>query len=281
MVGAGAALAGMQAIVRLLSADIHPIQLAFFRSLVGLLVLMPWLLTGDRGRFRTQRFGAHFVRALFGGSAMLCLFVSLSLMPLADVTALTYTAPLFATAGAALILGEQVRLRRWTATTVGLLGALVIIRPGTSDLSWGVVTALAAAAFMAGAALSIKSLSRTERADTIVFYFGSLATLLSLIPALFVWRWPAVDAWLWLGLIGISATAGQMLLTRAFAAAEASAVLPFDFSRLIVVSVIAAFAFNELPDLWTYIGAGIILSAAVYIAHRETRIGSETPPQPS
>jgi drug/metabolite transporter (DMT)-like permease len=280
MVGAGVAFAGMQAVVRLLSTDLHPIQLAFFRSLFGLLVLLPWLLARGRARLRTERFGAHLARSLLGGSAMLCLFMSLGLMPLADVTALTYAAPLFATAGAALVLGERVRLRRWTATTVGLLGVLVILRPGNAELTWGAATALAASLFMAGAMLSIKSLSQTERPDTIVFYFGLLVTPLSLVPALLVWQWPAADTWPWLCLLGASATVGQMLLTRAFASAEASAVLPFDFSRLLAVSVIAALAFGEIPDLWTYVGAAIILSAAVYIAHREAQIGSEIPRQP-
>ena len=186
---------------------------------------------------------------------------------------MTFAAPLFATAGAALVLKERVRLRRWTATLVGFLGVVIILRPGVEIVSPAALIALGAAVFMAGAMVSIKSLARSEHPAAIVIYFGLLVTPMSLVPALFVWTTPTAHLLLWFLLIGLTATAGQILMTRAFAAAEASAVMPFDFSRLVFVSVFGMILFAEMPDAWTYIGAAIIMASAVYITRRESQLG--------
>lgn len=278
MLGSGLAFAVMMVAVRHLTTEMHPFQAAFFRNLFGFLFLLPWLLGIGRSGLRTRKPWLHLARAVCGMSAMMCLFTAISLLPLAEATAITFTAPLFATAGAALLLGETVRLRRWVATLIGFAGMLIILRPGAGVLSEGAPVALAAAAFMAGAILFIKRLSRTEHPTTIVFYFGLLLTPLSLPPALFVWTPVHADAWPWLLLMGLAATVGQLLLTRAFATADASVVLPFDFMRLIFVSVMAYLAFHEVPDTWTWVGAAVILSATAYIAHRERGEGAVTPP---
>ena len=278
MIGAGASFAIMIVIVRHVSAEQHPFEIAFFRNMFGLAFMLPWIVrTGWEG-LRTKRFRLHLFRALIGLSAMLCFFTAISLIPVAEVTALTFTAPLFATIGAALVLGEKVRLRRWTATAIGFVGALVILRPGSAMLTPAALTALASAAFMAVAILSVKALSRTENPNAIVLYMGLLLTPLSLVGALFVWTTPAPETWPWLVVMGLTATLGQLLMTRAFATAEASAVLPFDFARLIFVAIFGFLLFGERPDLWTWIGAAVIIAATVYIAHREARLGKGAPP---
>lgn len=273
MTGSGISFALMMVLVRHVSATVHPFEAAFFRNFFGLVFMMPWLLHSGLRALATQRLGMHVVRALFGLSAMLCLFTALSLLPLAEVTALTFAAPLFATAGAAFVLKERVRLRRWTATLVGFVGVVIILRPGVEIVSLAAVIALGAAVFMAGAIVSIKSLARSEQPAAIVIYFGLLVTPMSLVPALFVWTTPTPQLLLWFFLIGLAATAGQILMTRAFAAAEASAVMPFDFSRLVFVSVFGMILFGEMPDAWTYVGAAIIMASAVYITHRESQLG--------
>jgi drug/metabolite transporter (DMT)-like permease len=281
MIGAGASFAVMIVIVRHLSTEQHPFQIAFFRNLFGTVFMLPWIIRTGWAGLRTQRFGLHMVRALVGLAAMLCFFSAISLMPVAEVTALTFTAPLFATAGAALVLGETVRLRRWTATAIGFVGALIILRPGSQTITPAALIALTSAAFMAVALLTVKVLSRTENPNAIVLYMGLMLTPLSLIPALFVWTQPAPETWPWLVVMGLTATIGQLLMVRAFAAAEASAVLPFDFARLIFVAVLGFLLFGEHPDLWTWIGAAVIVTATVYIAHRESRLGGEVPPPPA
>jgi drug/metabolite transporter (DMT)-like permease len=267
----------MMVLVRHVSATVHPFEAAFFRNLFGLAFMMPWLLRSGVNALATRRMGGHVMRALFGLSAMLCLFMALSLMPLAEVTALTFAAPLFATVGSALVLKERVRLRRWTATLVGFLGVMIILRPGMEVISPAALVALAAAALMAGAMVSVRSLARSEHPAAIVIYFGLLVTPMSLVLALFVWTTPTLELLFWFLLLGLAATAGQILMTRAFAAAEASAVMPFDFSRLIFVSLFGMMLFGEMPDGWTYVGAAIILAAAAYITHHESRAGRSRP----
>lgn len=275
MIGSGAAFAVMMAVVRKVSAEIHPFEVAFFRNLFGLVIMVPWLLHAGLGVLWTGRFHIHVLRATFGLGAMLSLFFALSYLPLADVTALTFTAPLFGTIGAALFFGEKVHVRRWTATSVGLLGAMIVLRPGIAGMQPASFVALGSAMMMAAAMLSIKALSRTEHPNAIVIMMGVLMTPASLIPAVFVWSAPSLSAWAWLAVMGIAATVGQVCLTRAFAAADASALLPLDFCRLVFVSLIGFILFGEVPDAWTWVGASIILTATVYIAHREARAAQD------
>jgi drug/metabolite transporter (DMT)-like permease len=198
------------------------------------------------------------------------------MLPLADVTALSFTAPLFATVGAALLLSEHVGARRWTATLVGFFGALVIIRPGAGTFTGASLVALASAVAIAAAQLSVKSLSRTEHPNAIVLIMGLLMTPMSLFPAAFVWTWPNWSTFLWLLLLGLVATIGQVFLVRAMQAADASAVMPFDFSRLIFASALGWLMFGERPDAWTWVGAAIIVAATVYIARREANLARQT-----
>lgn len=262
----------MNYLVRLAGQQLNPVEVAFFRNLFALLFMLPWLLRVGRSGLATQRLGGHVWRALFGMGAMFCWFYSVTLIPMAEAVSLNFTVPLFATAGAALVLGEVVRARRWTATAVGFLGVLVILRPGFTEITWVTGLPILAAAFMAGAVLCVKSLSETESPNTIVLYMNLLLTPLSLVPALFVWRWPSMTILLCVALLGLLAAAAHMSLTRAYAAADASAVLPLDYMRLPFVAAIAFLAFGEVPDLWTWVGAGIIAGSTLYIAHREMRV---------
>jgi drug/metabolite transporter (DMT)-like permease len=272
MVASGACFAVMMAMVRLLSHDVHPFVTAFFRNALGLLFLMPWLARAGFGTIRTGRLWVHSLRAAFGLAAMLCLFTALSRMPLAEVTALGFTAPLFATVGAALVLRERVRARRWTATMIGFFGTLIVLRPGIAVIDPATPIALAAAVFMAAAMLSIKSLSRTEHPNAIVFMMGVLMAPASLIPASFVWTTPSAGDVPWLLLMGGAGTAGQLFLTRAFAFADASAVMPFGFAQLVLVSAFGYVIFGERPDAWTWLGAAVIVASTVYIVRRETKL---------
>jgi len=284
MVGACAGFSVMMALVRVVSADIHPFVAAFFRNLFGLVFMAPWIMRVGKTSILSTRWPMHALRAIFGLAAMLSLFTALSLLPLAEVTALTFTAPLFATLGAALVLGETVRLRRWSATVVGFLGAVIVLRPGIGVVQPAAFVALGSAAFIACAMLTIKSLSRTEHPNAIVVIMGVLMTPASLIPALIFWTTPSPMTFALLIIMGLAATFGQICLTRAFRSADASAVIPFDFSRLVFASVIGFLIFGEIPDVWTWAGAAIIVSASVYIARREARLGAATagapPPEP-
>lgn len=273
MVLAAASFAALTAVIREVSGSMHPFELAFFRNLFGLLFMLPLLLRSGPAMLKTGRLPLHAFRSTIGLAAMLCWFTAVSMMPIAEATALSFTTPLFATVGAALFLGEIVRFRRWAATVAGLIGALVIVRPTGIDIGFASTLVLGASAFMAMAALSIKSLSRTETPGTIVLFMGLIMTPMSLIPALFNWTTPGLADYPWFVVLGLLATVGQIALARAFASTDVSAVLPFDFSRLIFTAILGYLFFSESPDAWTWAGAAIIFSAALYTAHRESRQG--------
>lgn len=269
MVASCAGFAAMTVIVRLVAAEIHPIEIGFFRNLFGLLFLAPWLARAGLANFRTRRLAMHGLRAVSGTVSMVFWFIGIVLMPLAEATALSFTAPLFATAGAGLFLGETVGWRRAAATIVGFAGALVVLRPDLAALTLPAMLVLGSSAFTAVSMLSVKSLSRTDSATTIVLYMGLLTTPLSAVLAAFVWTTPSLWALVWMMGLGLVATLANLAFVRAFAAADASAVLPFDFSRLPFTALLGYAYFGERPDGWTWIGAAIIFGATLYTAHRE------------
>lgn len=278
MVAGCSGLGGMNVLVRYISTEVHPFEIAFFRNLGQLVFMLPWLMSQGFLAMRTQRLGAHVIRSLLGLAAMLCWFTTLSIMPVAEATALSFTVPLFATVGAALFLRETVRLRRWSATFIGLLGALIILRPGFVELTEASVLALISAAFIASAVLMTKSLSRTESAARIVLYTALIMTPLSLIPAVFVWELPSPAMLFWLVVIGGMAAASHMFINLAFASSDASAVMPYDFVRLPVAAVIGYMAFGEGVDVWTWLGAAVIFISAVYVARREIQLARQSAP---
>ena len=268
----------MSALIRLGSEQLHAFQIAFFRNLFGLLFMVPWLLRTGRTALHTKRIGLYWLRAILGVMTMLAFFWTLTIMPLAEAVSLSFTAPLFVTVGAALILGEQVRLRRWSATLVGFLGTLIILRPGFESVSLPAIVALLAAATMAASVLIIKSLSQTEASNAIVTYMVLMMTPLSLLPALFVWQWPTFWIWLLMIALGGCGTAGHLLFTRAMSTADASLIMPLDFIRLPIVAALGYLLFGQTVDGWTWLGGMIIFGAGVYIAHREARLHPRKPP---
>ncbi|MHA1151724.1 MAG: DMT family transporter [Alphaproteobacteria bacterium] len=265
----------MNVFVRLATEQMAALEVAFFRNFFALAFMLPWLARTGLGSLRTERIKLHLLRAFFALATMITWFSALAILPLGDAVALNFTVPLFATAGAALVLGEVVRARRWTATVVGFLGTLIILRPGFAEVTPAMALPILAAVSMACASLTVKSLSRSESAATIVIYMTLILTPLSLIPALFVWQWPDLETLGYLIGLGGSGALAHLLLTISFAKADASAVIPFDYARLPFVAVIAFFLFGEVPDFWTWLGAAVIAASAIYIAHREARVARQ------
>ncbi len=244
-------------------------EVAFFRNAFGLLALLPMLLRPGRAPLKTQQLPRYFVRSAIGLGSMLCAFWALGHLPLAQAVSLSYSTPLFVTIAAVLWLGETVRVRRWAAVVVGFIGVLVIVRPGTAGFSAGSLIAVAAALLSSLVAIQIKQLTRVDSADTVVLYTYVFWVPLSLVPAVFVWVWPTGMAWMWLVATGVMGTVGQLLWTRALRLGEVSALTPISFLQLPLVTLCGWLLFDESVDRWTLIGAGIILAANAYIAHRE------------
>ncbi|MBY8975843.1 EamA family transporter [Rhodobacteraceae bacterium NNCM2] len=265
------AFVAMHTTIRHVSAELHPFQIAFFRNLFGLVFLFPVLLGTGLAQMRTKRLGLHAFRGLINIVAMFLFFTAVSTTPLAKVTALSFTAPIFAASLSVLVLGERFRIHRWAAIIAGFVGMLVILRPGIAVIEPGALMALAAAAIWAVAMILIKMLSRTESSVAIVAWMGIFLCAFSIGPAIMVWRDPSFEALCWLLFIGFTGSIAQVSLSQALKETDPTAVLPFDFLKLIWASLLAAWFFNEVPDQYTWLGAGLIFSAGLYIARRERR----------
>jgi drug/metabolite transporter (DMT)-like permease len=275
MVASGLVFSLMNVIIRIGGQELHPFEVAFFRNFFSLVSIFPWLLSGGLSQLRTGRAGFFTMRAAVSLVSQLTWFWGIAHVPLATATALNFTSPLFVTIGAALVLRETVRLRRWSAVLVGFAGVYVILRPGPDSFDPDAAILLLSAATSAMSAITVKFLSKTEKPSTIVAYLVVYLTPLSLVPALFVWQWPSVAMWGWMVLLGGLATVAHLLVVRAYAIADASAVVPFEFLRLPYAALLGYMLFGEITDLWTWVGAAIIALSAGYVAHREARLAKQ------
>jgi drug/metabolite transporter (DMT)-like permease len=262
----------MSTAIRLAAEELHPMQVAFFRCVFGVLYMTPWLIRAGIATMRTTRMQLYWLRAAVAALSLLSWFYAVSRMPIAEATALGFTTPLFATMGAAFILNETVRLRRWSATIAGFLGVLLIVRPGMHDIGWPASLALFSSVTAAGSVMLIKTLARTEAANAIVTYTMLYLTPMTLIPALMVWQTPSWRAIGLCVLVGVVGTSSNLCQTRAFACADASAVLPIDYIRLPFVALIGYLAFAEVPDQYVWLGGAVIAGSAIYIARREAQL---------
>lgn len=260
------------AMIRLLSAEIEGVQTAFFRASFSVLLLTPLMLSGRVQPWRSKRIHGHFWRTFMGTCSMVLGFYAVSMLPLADATALAFSQPLFSVVIAAVIAGEKVRWRRWAATVVGFIGVLVMVRPGSGSLQPGAVVALLNALSVAVSVYLVRRLSDSETPLMILTQFAIFSTLLLTLPALWVWRWPSAFGWSLAVGVSVTATLGQYFWVQAFASGEMSAVAPFDYLRLPFAVFVGWLIWGEVPVIWTYVGAAIVIASALYIAYRETQL---------
>jgi drug/metabolite transporter (DMT)-like permease len=271
LMGTAAALtAGQNTLIRFLGdSGMHPFEIAFFRCVFGFLTAAPLVIWQERTWPRTRAAKPLVFSGLFHFTAMICFFTGVTLIPLNESAALTFAGPLFATIGAALFLRETVRARRWFAIVIGFVGVLIVLRPGAVPVSLGAALVLFSNMSFAGVSLLVKKMSATERTATVVFYQSLIVMTLTCPLAIWMWTSPSLFSLLLLAALGALCTAGWLCFTRAFALADASAILPLEFTRLPFVALLAYIVFGEVPDEWTWIGAAVIFSATLYIAHRE------------
>jgi drug/metabolite transporter (DMT)-like permease len=272
MLGAVAVFSTMDALIKHLAAGYAPLQIIFFRNLFAFLPLLPVLARGEGlALLRTRRPGSHLGRAMLGFGAMICFFTAFALMPLADVIAISLSAPIFITAFSVPLLGERVGPRRWAAVLVGFVGVLVMVRPGGSVIAdAAALLPLAGAVLYALAMIATRKLGATERAPTTVFYFTLACTALSGLAQPFVWITPGLAGFALLVCVGLLGGCAQLLMTQALRVAPAAVVAPFDYSAL-VFSIGYGFLFwAEVPDWMLLAGAAIVVASGLYILRRET-----------
>lgn len=277
MMLASLSFAGMWTLIRIASHDLHPFVVTFWRNAFGTLAIAP-LIIRHRKLFADSPPARHIKRAASGLIATFATFYAVANAPLAIVQSIYFAAPLFATLGAALFLGERIRRHRIAALGVGFAGVLIVLRPGHSPISPGLIAAVVAALFTAGSFLAIKQLVGRDDSRVVAAYSFLLMLVPSGVVAAFRWQWPHGAAWATLACLGGLAVLGQTAMTRAFQAADATAVMPFDFARFGIVVAIAWWVFGETVDAVTLFGGAIILASTIYLAYRETVVGRSAKP---
>lgn len=278
--------------VKALEGAVPPGEVVFFRSLLALPPIVIWLMIrGDfPGALATRRPVGHALRSLAGTGAMSMMFVALSLLPLTEVIAITYAAPLFITLFAAALLGERIRLYRMTAVAVGFAGVLLVMwprltllggaegaatDPAAADHALGAVVALGAAVMMGLAQTQVRGLSKVETTAAIVFWFTLSSTILALFTLPFGWIMPTPWQLALLVTGGLAGGVGQIMLTAAYRYAEAGVIAPFEYTSMILAVAVGWFVFGEAPTLLVLAGAGLVTAGGILIIWRERQLGLE------
>ena len=263
--------------VRLLSDQLHVIEITFWRNSVGLIAFLPWLFRVGLGGLKTARIGLYLTRSAILVFSSMTLVFALVLMPVAEVTALTFSQNIFAALLAIVILKEVVDRRRWLSLLVGVIGVLVILRPGADAFQPAAILALASSLAFAGIIITGKLLLATEPPARVAVYLWLLGAPLTLIPASFAWQWPVGEAWLWILALGLGASVNLYGTTRALNIGDASLTAPFDFMRLPMAALFAFLLFAQIPDTWTWIGSAIIFSSVFFLARRDSMENRKSP----
>ena len=261
----------MNVSIRQIADDIHPFVIAFFRHTIGVCLLVPLFVRPGSNPFRTANFPLQGLRAILNVIAMLAYFMALTMEPLAKVVALTFTAPLIATIGAVLLLGEKVTRARYLALAIGFGGAMVILRPWAVEVSTGSLLLILSSTTWGMALVVIKVLSRRDSPATIALYASLLQLPVCLIAALFYWQWPTLYQLLIMALIAIFGSTTQLALAQAFREADATVVLPADFSKLVFAGLAGWLFFGELPAIWIWIGGTVVFTGVFLNAWLEKR----------
>lgn len=265
--------AAMTVCIKLLGRDIPAGQTIFVRGLISVVVLalIAWS-TGGLHLLKTRNWRSHALRSLCGTASMFCLFAAVTMIPLADLTAITFTAPMFLTVLAMVFLGERIHRFRWTALGIGFLGVLITIGSHlsfTHGVSPGVLVALANAALSAVSMVFLRSMSGDEHAITITFYFSLTFMICAALTATQGWPMPTPAQWLLIGCAGLFGVFGQLLMTYSYRYAEASTIAPIDYTNMIMAILLGYLFFGEIPSLSVWLGAPLILAAGLLILWRE------------
>ena len=261
----------MMILVKALSAEYTSFQILFIRTLFGLAILTPILWRNGFSTLKTRRLPLHMSRAVFAYFGMLGLFIGLGSIPIAEVVSLSFTQPIFIFLLAAILLGEKLNARRVIAILGGFAGVLILLRPGFTEVGFGAAVVLGGAIAYAFSNVCIKKLMTTENVTSTTVWVNILMCPLAGIPAAFCWVTPTLPDLALLAGVGLTGTAGIWFISRAYATAEMSAVVPFDFLRLPIVAAAGWIWFGEITDIWTIAGAAVIFASTYALARSEAR----------
>ena len=258
-------------VVRSVADDINPLQAGFMRYAFGTLLLLPMAFKFKATDLAPRLVGGHIIRSIVHAISVLLWFYAVTKISLADLTALSFTAPVFITIGAFLFLGETFSYRRLGGIVTAFIGAVIILRPGVEAISLGAIAILISAPFQAASTLIGKHLAPRTSTYAMVFYLSLFVTLTSLIPTLFVWNMPSLNTCVLTFGAAVLATCAHFCWTKSFQIADLSFTQPGMYFTLIWAVAMGFFIYDERPDVWSGAGAAIIIAATAYIAARDRR----------
>ena len=254
-------------------AGMSPLQIQFFRAIVGLAVVLPLFRHDFTEPFRTKRPFLHMTRGFLGAAANACLFWGITHLLLADAMALQFARPLWTIPVAMIFLSEFAGLRRTAIALIGFLGIVIYARPFTAGFDPNALIAALGALFGALVIITIKKLAATETTKTIVFYFALWGVVFATPPLYFVWTTPDAQQLLLLLIVGVLGISGQFMLTHGFRTGDATALVPLDYARIAYGAFLGWMLFGEIPGLWSWVGIVLIVGASIYLVLTERRRG--------
>ena len=257
------------AIGKSVAPEVHVFQIVFFRNVFALVFMLPWLLRLGRAALRTRQLSRHILRGALSSINATLLFAAITMLPLADMSAINFLQPIIGAVIAALFLGEVAGGKRWLAIAAGFIGALIVIRPGFGDLNWGILLALGSTLTGAVVSVLIKTMVRTDRPDTIAVWLFITQTAFLAVPTAIVWVTPRLEVMLLFVAIGLISVILQRTYNRGIQAADISIAMPFNFTRLVWAALLGWIVFGEFPETWIWIGGTVIFLSSLWL----TRLG--------
>jgi drug/metabolite transporter (DMT)-like permease len=265
----------MLSFLKIAQEDVNVYVAGFFRFFLGLVIILPYIVKNKDAVLKTTHLKQHFLRAILGLPAMLIYFSALVLLPIEKLTAISFVVPLIVTILAVFFLGEKIYIYRTLALMLGFSGMLVIIRPGFVDISIGVYMVLFSALLWSINIIITKKISKDDSAITILAYQSIFMSLLSFFIVLFFWEMPSLKTFIYLILAAMCGTVLHLTLNHAFKLVDVSMTQPYSFLNLVFASIIGYFVFDEMPDLYTWIGALIIFTGVLIISYREMKLDKD------
>ncbi len=259
----------MASSVKFLTTDLHPIIICFYRCLMGLIFITPWVIKNNFKELRSNNLKLQISRSVINVFSMICWFSAIGLMHFEKAAALGFSTPLFTTILAIILLKEKIRFHRTAALIIGFIGIIVIIRPGLVPFEIGAGLLLLSAFTFSFVLIIVKKLSSIDESQTIIFYHLLFSTPIFFILSLFYWQDINLNQLLIFAFMGATGLLSHWCLAQAFKLSDTTFVMPLQFTKLIWASLIGLFIFSEQPDLWTWFGAIVIFISVVYITYRE------------
>ncbi|MGK0169367.1 MAG: drug/metabolite transporter (DMT)-like permease [Gammaproteobacteria bacterium] len=273
----GVGFTGMSVCIKLAGQTLPIFEIVVLRAVFSLIVISPAIIHARPGFFRTDRTGAHILRSCFGFVGFSTMVLAITHLDLALATTLSFTRTLFMIVLAVLFLGEIVRWRRTAATAVGFIGVVICMHPSAETFNTWTLVEITAALFSAGVTTMIKRLTTTEPPLRILVWAYVLMGAMAIPPAIPSWQAPTFEEYVYVAAMGMFSAWGQSCMVNGLRAGEATAVAPFEYSRLVFASLAGFVLFMEIPTQWTWWGASIIIASTLYIALREAKLRTRKP----